>query len=56
MTTCDWCDTLLPLSDLFNVEYLDANLDPNGFANVLCPDCLQDAFVLFGEELVEAWN
>ena len=23
MTTCDWCETLLPLSALFNVDYLN---------------------------------
>ena len=56
MTTCDWCNTLLPLSDLFNVEYLNEDLQPNGFANVLCDECLNESIELHGENFVEAWN
>jgi hypothetical protein len=50
MTTCDWCNALLSVSDLFNVDYTD------GFANVLCADCVDEAHKLFEDTLEGVWQ
>ena len=55
-TTCDWCETLLPLVSLFNVEYLNEELEPNGLMNVLCEKCLEETKELHGAEFVDFWN
>lgn len=55
-TTCDWCESLLPLSRLFNVEYLNENYEFSGFANVLCEKCLDESKKLHGSDFVESWN
>ena len=50
MITCDWCNTLLPTSDLFNVEY------KSGYANVLCQVCVDESIELFEDDFEMAWQ
>ena len=55
MTTCDWCETLLPLSALFNVDYLNEDGSENGYANVLCADCVEESREMHDNNL-EVWQ
>lgn len=50
MTTCDWCNALLSLSDLFNVDYV------GNTSNVLCAECVNEAHELFSDTLEGVWQ
>ena len=55
MTTCDWCDSLLPLSDLFNVEYLNEDRTESGYTNVLCASCVEESREMHND-LIDVWQ
>lgn len=50
MLDCDWCTELFQQSELFNVEY------KNGYANVLCRECSNEALRLFKDDFIQAWR
>ena len=56
MPICDWCDIPTTLSDLFNVDYLDADGNETGWANVLCGHCVEVSKQEMGEQAVSVWK
>jgi hypothetical protein len=53
---CDWCKNFFALSSLFNVSYLDEDGNENGWGNVLCEKCVEEAIEIHGSRGVDAWQ
>jgi len=47
---CDWCEQHFAIADLWNVSYSD------GFANVLCDDCVEVTQKENAHRLEEVWK
>jgi len=47
---CDWCEKYFAIADLWNVNYND------GFANVLCDECVEQAQNDCADRLEDVWK
>jgi hypothetical protein len=47
---CDWCEENFLFEDMYNVNYND------GYANVLCPNCVDEAQKDCADRIESVWK